>query len=367
MHFLERPEIKVLVCVGSGGVGKTTVSAALGIIAAQLGRKVLVLTIDPARRLASALGLEGESLEAVAVPGQNYAGHLSAAMLNPQRVFEEFILKASPNPEVSAKLLKNRLYQEMSTTLSGSQEFTSLEYLLTAVESERYDLVILDTPPAQHAIEFLQAPERIFALFQERVTRWFVRQPTSAKLLQKVLFQGTRRVMAALEKVTGSHFISELTDFFENMAALQSTVSQRSLAVHKLLKSPQATFVLVTGFDEVKLQEAKDFRKDLLQSGHHMGGLIVNKYFPEWLQNQESGRSSADLAEDVKVLMDYYQQLKNYYAFKQQAFELFYQELESDLAVAKVPDFRMDLTGLAQLEVFAKELKRRFQEKEGDL
>lgn len=103
MHFLERPEIKVLVCVGSGGVGKTTVSAALGIIAAQLGRKVLVLTIDPARRLASALGLEGESLEAVAVPGQNYAGHLSAAMLNPQRVFEEFILKASPNPEVSAK------------------------------------------------------------------------------------------------------------------------------------------------------------------------------------------------------------------------------------------------------------------------
>ncbi|MCB0408231.1 MAG: AAA family ATPase, partial [Bdellovibrionales bacterium] len=146
--MFEFKKFKILVCAGSGGVGKTTVSAALGILAAQQGLRVLVLTIDPAKRLANALGLEVDEIpDAVKVPGQNYKGALYAAMVEPKKVFDDFIRKNAPNKGVVEKLLQNSLYKQLSTTLSGSQEFTSLEMLLSAYQSGKYDLVILDTPP----------------------------------------------------------------------------------------------------------------------------------------------------------------------------------------------------------------------------
>ncbi len=162
---------RVIVCTGSGGVGKTTLSAALGVLAARLGKRVLVLTIDPARRLATTLGIDADIPEA-RVPGQNYSGVLHAGMIDQQRIFADFIRRYAPQQATIDALFNNALYQQLSTTLSGSQEFTSLAKLVEACESGHYDLVILDTPPAAHAVDFLHAPQKLNAVFDSDVHKY---------------------------------------------------------------------------------------------------------------------------------------------------------------------------------------------------
>ena len=145
--------------MGSGGVGKTTLSASFAVAAAKMGRRVLVMTIDPSRRLKVALGIESRGSATITrVPNQNYQGEIFALLLDAESIFREFITSSSTDATVAGRLLKNRLYKELSTTLSGSQEFTSLLQLSKIATDERFDLIILDTPPAQHAIDFLEAP-----------------------------------------------------------------------------------------------------------------------------------------------------------------------------------------------------------------
>ena len=161
---------KVIVCCGSGGVGKTTISASLGVRAAELGLKTLVLTIDPAQRLMTSLGLKSTN-EEVRVTPERFPGELYAAMLDMKRTFDEFIVRLDPSNEVARQVLKNHVYQQLSTALNGSQEYTAMERLLQAVSSGRYDIVILDTPPTKHAIDFLNAPTKIYTLFQESIIK----------------------------------------------------------------------------------------------------------------------------------------------------------------------------------------------------
>ncbi len=153
---------RVIVCTGSGGVGKTTLSAALGVLAARMGKRVLVLTIDPARRLATTLGID-QGADEVWVPGQRYAGSLHAGMIDQARIFAAYIRRNATDQATIDGLFNNALYQQLSTTLSGSQEFTSLSKLVDTASSGHYDLVILDTPPVAHAVDFLHAPEKFGA------------------------------------------------------------------------------------------------------------------------------------------------------------------------------------------------------------
>src|SRR5690606_14962793 len=136
-----------------------------------------------------------------------------------------------------------------------------LERVLTAVESEKFDLVILDTPPSQHAVDFLKAPEKIFNLFQESITKWFVGSKPTANFMGRIFNQGTQMVMSALQKVTGAKFIGELSDFFESISALQGKVRERSLRLHRMLASQSTGFILVTGSDQAKLKEASEFHQ----------------------------------------------------------------------------------------------------------
>lgn len=346
---MEIGNLKVIVCSGTGGVGKTTIAAALGVKLARSGKRTLVLTIDPARRLAQALGLKGSLSQDVRIEDPRLNGNLYATMLDAQSVFDRFVKRAAPNPAVAEKLLQNRLYQQLATSLSGSQEFTSLERVLSAAESRDYDILILDTPPSQNAVDFLRAPNRIFSLFQDSVTKWFRTDRSSQGLLAKILSSGTRTVVVALEKVTGSQFIRELSDFFQQMSHLQSRVQERSQQVQTLLTSDTTGFVLVTGFDELKLKEAMEFQSDLKQSGYRLSGMIVNRCFPDW--TWETGDLLSSQQPQAQALHEYYLLMRRQFEHRLELTRKLESEVEGTYKIPfiKIPEMKTSPQGLDDL------------------
>lgn len=345
--------LKVVICAGTGGVGKTTVAAAIGLRAAESGKRVLVLTIDPAKRLADALGIKPHSQEQkVNIPVK---GELYAAMVDPETIFTEFVGRSAPTPQVAERLLGNRLFRELASTLNGSQEFTSLERLLIAVESGKFDLVVLDTPPTQHALDFLRAPERIFSLFQESVTKWFL-ETENRGLVNKIFHKGTQTVIAALEKITGSGFLRELSDFFTAAAAIQDRVAARSIAVHRLLAQPDTGFALVTAFDEAKLHEALEFAGDLESTGHHLKAIVINRALPAWLKIKGDGRNVGGGDEPLQRLMIFHARFVTYFNERERGYDQMFSRLHSKMAVIKVPEEKESIEGVEGLRRVAAQL-----------
>lgn len=279
----------VVICVGPGGVGKTTLAAALGVRAAKKGKKVLVLTIDPSRRLAVTLGL-GDATDVIRVPGADYAGELWAGVVDHKRTFDDFVRRAADKAPGAEKLLQNRLYQQLKSTLAGSQDFTALEKLYEAVRDGGYDLVVLDTPPAQHVLEFLQAPAKIALLFNDGIARWF-RDPSSEKIgfFQKVLNTGTRQILKVLEHLTGGEFIRELSDFFRQIESWQGKLEERTDAVHRLLTSEDTRFALISGADRGRLVEAEAFAAELRRGGYRLDEVLINRATPSWWDAEDGG------------------------------------------------------------------------------
>jgi anion-transporting ArsA/GET3 family ATPase len=347
-------EHKVLICVGSGGVGKTTLSSSLGVLAARRGMKVLVMTIDPSLRLREALGLEKTTSDIVKVPNQNYSGRLDASLLVSEEIFEKFIRKAAKYPEMAEKLVRNRLYQLLSTTLNGSQEFTALLQLTQIVESKDYDLVILDTPPAQHAVDFLQAPQKLEALFQEGIVRWFLGDIESVGLIRKIVSRGTRTVLGVLEKITGSKFMNELTDFFSSIQVVQGHILRQTSEVQKILKSSDTGFLLITGFDEVKLQEAENLNVYISERNFNLAGVIINRALPDWPEG-EMVASKTDFARHFNSIAE---DFRRYHAARRLIYEKFIEKWRQNVPVFKISDFNMDMVGLKSLERVADEIER---------
>lgn len=312
---------KVLVCAGTGGVGKTSISAALGMAAARSGKKVLVLTIDPAKRLKTALGLDElaeKDLVKVEVPEAK--GELFAAVVNAKQVFDDFVTKASPDRESANLLLSNLLYQKLSLGLQGSQEFTSLERFYSAYESGSYDLIIVDTPPSQHAVDFLEAPKRLNKLFDESVLKWFVSESESKfKLVNKVIRTGTRKAFGLLEKLTGKQFVEEIFNFFVCMKQIRSALVRRNKQIDDLLHHESLGFMLVTAYDEKKIEQAVDFHKRLGESGFHFAGLVMNRCFPE------EDQIGADQSSPEKY--EYYKNMRDYYHNEEQAYAKILREM----------------------------------------
>ena len=331
---------KVLICVGSGGVGKTTVSASLGVLAARSGKNVLVMTIDPSKRLKDALGLNNDLNQITEIPGQNYSGKIHACILDAEQIFYDFIKSASGD-EVAEKLLNNRLYKQLSTKLSGSQEFTSLLQLAKVVDQKEYDLVILDTPPAQHAIDFLEAPGKIRPLFQEQIIKWFLGDSENSGLLQKVFYRGTRIVLDILERLTGSSFMGGLNDFFLSVRAIQHKIQNKIDEIQRLMLLDSTKFVLVTAFDEAKLIEADLLRQYLSDQQYHMEGVIINRSFPHWQQPKAA------------ALQTEFNQWKQYYKNRELNYDTHAKKWGSELPVWKIPDFNKELAGVDSLEEVA--------------
>lgn len=343
---------KTVICVGSGGVGKTSVSAALAIRAAKAGKRVLVMTIDPSRRLKTSLGLDDNHGEVIEVALDNAKGKLFALLLDAEKIFTEFVVGSATEPEQSRRLLRNRLYQQLSTTLSGSQEFTSLLQLSKMAESEDFDLVVLDTPPAQHAVEFLEAPRKLQTLFQESIVKWFVGK-NEVGVFRRLIAKGTQVVLSALERITGSQFMIELSDFFQSVQSLQQRINYKTGQVQDLLKSPQTAFILVTSFDEVKLQEGRSLKAYLKKRDYSLVLSIINRAFPSWYEmHLQAGNSSvAELPQSVLDWLDFYNQ-------KTQMYDRILQS-ESDLKTIVIPDFSIDMSGLEAVGVLANEIHQR--------
>lgn len=340
---------KVLVCVGSGGVGKTTVAASLAVLAAKDGKRVLVLTIDPAKRLAQTLGIEG-SVDITKVPGQNFTGVLYASVIDHKRTFDSFVSRAAQKSEAVKKIFENSLYKQLSTNLSGSQEFTSLEMLYSCYESGDFDLIILDTPPTKHAMDFLNAPQKLAALFNEGVAKWF-RDPEGKKsgLLGQILQTGTRQVLKILENLTGSQFIRELGDFFINIEQWQGKLQQRTVDVHRMLVAPSTKFVLVTSFDQAKLREAEYFSREIKKGGYHLDTVILNRIFPYWLDlTAEKEESSNDPGK--KALLSCFMQMKSYYGQRDILYKQFEDRMNKEARVLRIPDLVKDISDLSGLE-----------------
>ncbi len=305
-----KSETKTLICIGSGGVGKTTFAATVAIGKACEGKKVLVLTIDPSLRLAQALGMkpDGEIHDLTTDMMNSKNGKLFACVIQHQKAFHEFIVKASGEKLAASdikKLTNNKLYKQLSTKLSGSQEFTSLFKLNFYVSSGDYDLVILDTPPSQHTWQFLKAPEKLSQLFNEGVASWF-RNPKQNDIgfFKKVLNIGTTQVLKALETLTGADFIKELGLFFSAIQNWQGPLEKQVMDCHKLLTSHTTEFALVTMLDPSRIVECQKISQEIQQEGYQLTTLVINKV-PSWYTHKNLNAS-----DKIKRLASYYENIE---------------------------------------------------------
>jgi anion-transporting ArsA/GET3 family ATPase len=276
---------RICVCVGPGGVGKTTTAAAIALGMATRGLKVAVVTIDPARRLANALGLDELENEPrlidparLPTPEQPITGELWAMMLDPKRTFDELIDSAASSPEAAATVKANRIYRQLSTAVAGSQEFTAVAKLDELAREWDFDLLVLDTPPSHSALDFLEAPGRISAFLEGRALKAFLR-PTG--LGMRMLGLGATPLLGALRRVTGLDLVTDLTSFFTLIAGMTESFNERSRRVEALLRSPKTAFLLVTSAQAGPVEETLWFTRTLADAGLEPVGAVVNRFQPE--------------------------------------------------------------------------------------
>ncbi|MDQ2898055.1 MAG: AAA family ATPase [Actinomycetota bacterium] len=289
----------VCVCGGAGGVGKTTTSAAIALGMAARGLKVAVVTIDPARRLANALGLDELENVPRRVEPERFAGHLEmrgelwAMMLDPKRTFDELIERIADDPARAEEIKVNRIYAELSTAVSGSQEFTAVAKLFELDRDGDFDLLVLDTPPSRNALDFLDAPGRLTSFLEGRALKSFIR-PTG--LGMKVLSRGAAPFLSALRRVTGVDLLSDLSTFFGLLGDMTEDFSTRAAQVQKLLRAPTTAFVLVTSAQPAAIDEAVWFRRSLNEGGLPFAGVIVNRVHHDLVADGDLDGVRAELA-----------------------------------------------------------------------
>jgi len=292
-ELIDRREI--IVCCGSGGVGKTTTAAAIAIRAAMRGHKVIVLTIDPAKRLANSLGLSELGNEERRVPSAKFKeaglapeGELYAMMLDTKRTFDDLIIKHALNDEMRDSILNNVLYKNISSAFVGSQEYMAMEKLFEIHAHGEYDLIVLDTPPTKHALDFLDAPRRMTEFLDGRVLKWFLKPYFSAGKKGIRMFQkGTAVILRTLEKVTGIAALKVASDFFIAFEGMYDGFKERASAVYELLRDSSTAFVLVTSPDEVTVEEAIFFHDKLIEYEMPFSGLIINKVHEDFTADDD--------------------------------------------------------------------------------
>jgi anion-transporting ArsA/GET3 family ATPase len=300
--WLERKS--VCICAGSGGVGKTTTSAAIALGMAARGKKVAVLTIDPARRLASSLGLPELGNEERRVDA-DVDGELWAMMLDPKRTFDDLIEWHAPDERTRDAVLSNRIYQELSSAVAGSQEYMAMEKLHELHQQGRYDLLVLDTPPTRSALDFIDAPKKLAAFIDSRSLQFFT---APGRLGLKIFGRGTGVLFSVMKRATGIDFLEDLSGFFRSFGEMTTGFRDRAEGVNRLLADSRTAFVLVTTPSADAVDEATFFHHRLLDAGLPFAGVVANRVRPELPADDGAGTEleelvGGDLA--VKVLASF--------------------------------------------------------------
>ena len=267
----------LIVCVGSGGVGKTTTAASMALQAAMDGRRVLVLTIDPAKRLANALGLSSFGNEAHRVEIGSGDGELWAMMLDAQSTWDNLIERLAQDPEVKQRILNNRIYRYVANSLAGSQEYMATEKLHDIAKTGEYDLIVLDTPPVKNALDFLESPGRLIHFFDERILKWFLSPYRRLRFGRRLLMGPTAVVWKLLSVIFGREFLDELAQFFEDFRGLYKGFVTRHDAVVALFKEPKTSFVTIFAPNESSVDVAAFFESEFERRGLPRAGFIANQ------------------------------------------------------------------------------------------
>jgi anion-transporting ArsA/GET3 family ATPase len=278
--LLDDRDTRVIVCCGSGGVGKTTTSAALALRAAQRGRRTVVLTIDPARRLAQALGLEALDNEPHRVAGVDGPGELHAMMLDMRRTFDEMVY-AHAEPGRAESIIENPFYQTISSSFSGTQEYMAMEKLGQLAATGEWDLIVVDTPPSRSALDFLDAPQRMSNFLDGRMIR-LLSAPARAggRGLRKIVGAGFTLFAKAVSTILGGQLLADASAFVQAFDTMFGGFRERATATYALLRSPGTAFLVVAAPEPDALREAAYFVDRLSADDMPLGGLVLNRTHP---------------------------------------------------------------------------------------
>jgi anion-transporting ArsA/GET3 family ATPase len=343
----------IVVCCGSGGVGKTTTAAAFALQAARYGRKACVVTIDPARRLANSLGLDSLANSPSLIAG-NWPGELSAMMLDPKGTFDDLVHRYSDTAEQAEGILSNRIYRNLTGALSGTQEYMAMEKLHELAEEGGFDVVVVDTPPSRNALDFLDAPRRLTSFLGNRIFRALM-APTRAGL--KFLGVAAQAMLRTLSKVAGADLVRDAVTFFQAFEGMEEGFSDRAARVRVLLTQPQTAFILVASPRPDSVDEAVHFASKLEESNMSVTALVVNRVQPRFLDHAglaELDSLTADAGRNGPLL-PLVENLRGYTAAADRD-EQAYADLIVKVApapVARVPMLNTDVHDLAGLGLIA--------------
>ena len=279
-------ERRILVVCGSGGVGKTTTAAALALRAGLLGRRVLVCTIDPSRRLATSLGLTQLSGRPRPLDIARFrppaAGAVWAMTLDTKSTFDALIARHAPDEAARRRILDNTFYQQVSSALAGSHEYMAMEKLLELSSDERFDLLVLDTPPTRHALDFLEAPDRMLSFLDTGILRFFLKPYfVAGRLTLRVATRTGVLALRLVDRYLGLQFLQDLSEFFLAFEGMYDGFKERAGRVHELLRQPSSGFVLVASPARPALDEALFFHRRLREKQMPFVGFVVNRLHPD--------------------------------------------------------------------------------------
>ena len=289
---------EIAIVCGSGGVGKTTTAAALGTLAAtHLGGKVLVLTVDPAKRLAAALGLETFGNVETRIPSEAFAdaglqprGELWAAMLDTKQSWDDLVRRHAPSTHVRDSILGNPLYTNITGKFVQSHDYIAMERLYEIHESGRYDLVIVDTPPTRNALDFLDAPARMADFFGSRLLRWL-----TVPYRSRLVTMASRPFYGIADRVLGTKFLEDIAEFFSLFQTMERGFVERARRVTSVLSDRRTTFCVVSTLEPAPVHEAEFFVRELTARRLHLGAVILNKVLPPTLLDADAVAAAAAL------------------------------------------------------------------------
>jgi len=268
----------VVICCGPGGVGKTTISASFALEAARRGRRACVVTVDPARRLADAMGVESLPNEPVEISG-DWPGTLNAVMLDSKTTFDELVERYARTADQAEAIKANRLYQNLAGALSGTQEYMAMEKLYELTRTDDFDIVIVDTPPTRNALDLLDAPRRLTQFLENRMFRALM-MPTRLSL--RALNVATQALLKTISRVAGAEIVQDAVTFFQAFAGMEVGFDERARAVRALLADEETAYVIVTSPRADALEESGYFASRLEERGVRPAGLVVNRIHPRF-------------------------------------------------------------------------------------